>query len=108
MQPLKRRVNLTPQLRLLRSKGLVHKSTSRISPWGAYGIAAQLAYELKTPDYFQTEEMEDFMRRQCVAAGGTDGAYAAQVLCVDGTSSRTQRALVAMLREIIAHGLKTV
>jgi hypothetical protein len=24
--------------------------------------------------------MEDFMLRQCVAAGGTDGAYAAQVL----------------------------
>ena len=43
-----------------------------------------------------------------LAAGGTDGAYAAQVLYVDGTSARTQRALVAMLREIIENGLKTV
>ncbi|MGQ4810163.1 hypothetical protein NKDENANG_03612 [Candidatus Entotheonellaceae bacterium PAL068K] len=40
------------------------------------------------------------MLRQCVAAGGTDGAYAAQILSVDGASARTQRALVAMLREI--------
>jgi hypothetical protein len=34
--------------------------------------------------------------------------YAAQVLCVGGTSARTQRALVAMLREIIENGLKNV
>lgn len=82
--------------------------SASISNWGAYGIAAQLAYELKQPDLFQTEEMEDFMLRQCVAAGGTDGAYAAQVLYVDGTSSHTQRALVTMLREIIGNGLKKV
>ena len=82
--------------------------SASISNWGAYGIAAQLAYELKNPDCFQSEEMEDFMLRQCVAAGGTDGAYAAQVLYVDGTSARTQRALVAMLREIIDNGLKKV
>jgi hypothetical protein len=82
--------------------------SASVSNWGAYGIAAQLAYELKNPDCFQTEEMEEFMLRQCVAAGGTDGAYAAQVLYVDGTSARTQRALVAMLREIIENGLKTV
>jgi hypothetical protein len=37
-----------------------------------------------------------------------DGAYAAQVLYVGGTSALTQRALVAMLREIIDNGLKTV
>lgn len=82
--------------------------SASVSNWGAYGIAAQLAFELSNPDLFQTEEMEDFMLRQCVAAGGTDGAYAAQVLYVDGTSARTQRALVAILREIIENGLKKV
>jgi hypothetical protein len=82
--------------------------SANISNWGAYGIAAHLAYELNNPDLFQTEEMEDFMLRQCVAAGGTDGVYAAQVLCVDGTTARTQRALVAMLREIVENGLKKV
>lgn len=82
--------------------------SASVSNWGAYGIAAQLAYELKDPELFQTEEVEDFMLRRCVAAGGTDGAYAAQVLRVDGTSARTQRALVAMLREIVENGLRTV
>ena len=43
-----------------------------------------------------------------VVAGGTDGAYAAQILYVDGTSARIQRALVAMLREIVHNGLKKV
>lgn len=82
--------------------------SASVSNWGAYAIAAQLAYELKEPDLFQTEEMEDFMLRRCVATGGTDGAYAAQLLSVDGTSARTQRALVAMLREIVTNGLKKV
>ncbi|MGH7320481.1 MAG: glutamate cyclase domain-containing protein [Candidatus Rokuibacteriota bacterium] len=82
--------------------------SASVSNWGAYGIAAQLAYELKDPELFQDEELEDFMLRRCVAAGGTDGAYAAQVLRVDGTSARTQRALVAMLREIVENGLRTV
>ena len=82
--------------------------SASVSNWGAYGIAAQLAFELKNTDWFQTEELEDFMLRRCVAAGGTDGAYAAQILFVDGTSARTQRALVAMLREIVENGLKTV
>jgi hypothetical protein len=67
-----------------------------------------LAYELNKPDCFPTEEREDFMLRQCVAAGGTDGAYAAQVVYVDGPLARTPRALVAMLREIMDNGLKTV
>jgi hypothetical protein len=82
--------------------------SASISNWGAYGVAAQLAYELKQPDLLQSEDMEEFMLRQCVAAGGTDGTYAAQVLYVDGTSARTQRALVGMLHEIIENGLKTV
>jgi hypothetical protein len=79
-----------------------------VSNWGAYGVSAQLAARLKDPDVLQTEEMEDFMLRQCVAAGGTDGAYAAQILYVDGTSLRVQLALVSILREIVTNGLKTV
>jgi hypothetical protein len=82
--------------------------SASVSNWGAYGIAAQLAFERRDPELLQDEDTEDFMLRQCVAAGGTDGAYAAQVLRVDGTSARTQRALVAILREIVANGLRTV
>jgi hypothetical protein len=79
-----------------------------VSNWGAYGVAAYLAYGLKNPDLFQDEDMETFMLRRCVAAGGTDGAYAAQILCVDGTSLRTNVALVTILREIIGIGLKEI
>ena len=79
-----------------------------VSNWGAYGAAAFLAYLLEDPNLFQTEEMEDYMIRQCVAAGGTDGAYAAQILYVDGTTLRTNIALVTVMREIITNGLKEV
>lgn len=79
-----------------------------ISNWGAYGVTAQLAFQLKRPELIQSEEMEAFMLRQCVAAGGTDGAYASQILYVDGTSSRIQTALVAMLHEIVENGLKWI
>jgi hypothetical protein len=82
--------------------------SAAVSNWGAYGISAQLAYLLKNPDLIQSEEMEDFMLRQCVAAGGTDGASAAQLLAVDGTSAGTQRALVRMLHEIVGNALKSV
>ena len=82
--------------------------SASISNWGAYGVAAQLAYELKKPGLFQDEEMEEFMLRQCVGAGGTDGATAAQILAVDGTSARTQTGLVTLLRQIIENGLTEV
>ena len=43
--------------------------SASISNWGAYGIAAQLAYELQDVELFQSEEMEDFMLRQCCCRG---------------------------------------
>ncbi len=82
--------------------------SAAVSNWGAYGVSAQLAYALKNPELLQSEEMEDFMLRRCVAAGATDGATAAQVLAVDGTGAATQRALVCMLHEIVRNALKTV
>lgn len=79
-----------------------------VSNWGAYGVSAQLAFQLGRQDVLQSEEMEAFMLQRCVAAGGTDGAYASQILYVDGTSSRVQTGLVAMLHEIVGNGLKTI
>lgn len=79
-----------------------------VSNWGAYGVSAQLAFQLGRPEVLQSEEMEAFMLQRCVAAGGTDGAYASQILYVDGTSSRVQNGLIAMLHEIVENGLKTV
>ena len=82
--------------------------SAAVSNWGAYGVSAQLAYMLKNSDLLQSEEMEDFMLRGCVAAGGTDGATAAQLLAVDGTGAGTQRALVRILHEIVGNALKSV
>jgi hypothetical protein len=82
--------------------------SAAVSNWGAYGVSAQMAYVLKNPELLQSEEMEDFMLRGCVAAGGTDGASATQVLAVDGTGAGVQRAVVRMLHEIVGNALKTV
>ena len=82
--------------------------SAAVSNWGAYGVSAQMAYVQKNPELLQSEEMEDFMLRGCVAAGGTDGASATQVLAVDGTGAGVQRAVVRMLHEIVGNALKTV
>ncbi len=78
-----------------------------VSNWGAYGVAAYLAHELKNVDLFQNEEMEDFMLRRCVAAGAMDGGHGAQILWVDGVPSATNRAVVTLMRDIVDHGLKS-
>jgi D-glutamate cyclase len=78
-----------------------------VSNWGAYGVAAYLAHELKNVDLFQNEEMEDFMLRRCVAAGAMDGGHGAQILWVDGVPSATNRAIVTLMRDIVDHGLKS-
>lgn len=78
-----------------------------VSNWGAYGVAAYLAHELKNLDLFQNEEMEDFMLHRCVAAGGMDGSHGAQVLRVDGVTSAGDLAVVTLMREIVDHGLKS-
>ena len=100
LQPLGAKVATVTKTDVLISAG--------VSNWGAYGVAAFLAYLLKDPDLFQSEELEDYMLRQCVAAGATDGAYVAQLLYVDGTSLRLNVAMVTILREIITNGLKVI
>lgn len=75
------------------------------SNWGGYGLAAMLGYLLEKPELVQEPEMEYRMLQACVEAGGSDGAYAAPMMKVDGTSWQTQMALVTILREIVANGL---
>jgi hypothetical protein len=75
------------------------------SNWGGYGIAAMMGYLLEKPDLVQEPEMEYRMLQACVEAGGSDGAYAAPMMKVDGTSWQTQMALVTILKEIVSNGL---
>ncbi|HET9015734.1 MAG TPA: glutamate cyclase domain-containing protein, partial [Thermomicrobiaceae bacterium] len=76
-----------------------------VSNWGAYGVVAMLAYLLGKPDLVQDDDTEYRMLQAAVAAGASDGVYAAPIMAVDGTSWRVQRALVTMLREIVTNGL---
>jgi hypothetical protein len=76
-----------------------------VSNWGAYGVAAALALILQNPAVLHEPELEARMLDRCVAAGGFDGNFAAQVPCVDGTGRDTQTGLVTMLRQIVANAL---
>lgn len=79
-----------------------------ISNWGAYGVAAMLAFLLRDPDLLQDEETEQRMLLASVDAGASDGLYARPIPYVDGTSLQTQRALITMLRQIVENGLREV
>lgn len=76
-----------------------------ISNWGAYGVAAMLAYLLQQPELVQDTLTEQRMLEGSVNMGAADGAYATPVMKVDGTSWQTQQALVTMLSEIVRNGL---
>jgi len=78
-----------------------------ISNWGAYGVAAALAVMLRNPEVLHTPEMEALMLERCVARGGFDGNYTAQVPFVDGTSAQVQASLVTMLGQIVANALRS-
>ncbi len=79
-----------------------------ISNWGGYGIAAMLGYLLGNPDLIQDPDTEYRMLAESVKMGAADGLYTSPTMFVDGTSWQTQQALVTMLRELVANGLKEV
>ena len=79
-----------------------------ISNWGGYGIAAMLGYLLGNPDLVQDPDTEYRMLAEAVKMGAADGLYTSPTMYVDGTSWQTQQALVTMLRELVANGLKEV
>ena len=79
--------------------------TGAISNWGAYGISAMLSFLLKNKKVLKDETIEKRMLEACVYAGAMDGVYSNQSMYVDGTSLKTQLALVTMLRQIVGNGL---
>jgi len=79
-----------------------------ISNWGAYGVAACLAFMLGNVDLVQDAPMERKMLKACVATGCFDGVYEAQVESVDATSMDVQASLVTMLRAIVENGLTRI
>lgn len=78
------------------------------SNWGAYGIAAMLAFLLRDPEILHTPEMGRRMLEACARAGGGDGLYLRQLPMEDGQPPEVHMALVTMLTQIVRNGLKEI
>ena len=79
-----------------------------ISNWGAYGVAAMVAFLLKRPELLHSAAMEDHMLLECTRAGAFDGGHGAPVLAMDGTPRDCGPALITILHGIIGNALSTV
>jgi D-glutamate cyclase len=75
-----------------------------VSNWGAYGIAACLSVLLNNPEILHDERIESRMLRECIDAGGIDGASHLPEPRVDGLSEKIQIAIVNLLHEITGPG----
>jgi hypothetical protein len=82
--------------------------SAAVSNWGAYGVAACMAYLLRNPDLLHDEHSEYRMLDAAVRAGAVDGAYGTQSLSVDGIACRTQQAVITMLHSIVESGLEEI
>jgi hypothetical protein len=74
---------------------------STISNWGAYGIAACLAFLFQKPNILHSPELEMRMMDACVRAGGMDGSLVSPTLSADGTTVEGSKAMVQLLHELI-------
>lgn len=77
------------------------------SNWGAYGIAAMVAFLLKKPEVLQDASTERRMMEACVMTGGVDSQTAIATPTVDGISGDTDACLITILHAVIEIGLST-
>lgn len=75
-----------------------------VSNWGAYGVTACLSVLLSNPEVFHNAQIESRMLRECIDAGGIDGATYLPEPKVDGLPEEAQVAMVNLLREITRAG----
>jgi hypothetical protein len=78
---------------------------SSCSNWGAYGLAAMLAYLLNDQSLFHNAIDEERMLRACVSAGGIDAFTGEASPSVDGISLSAHVGLNNFLNEIVRNGL---
>ena len=76
-----------------------------ISNWGAYGIAAMLAFLLKKPEILQDVFTERRMLEACIMAGAVDGIIHSPIMGVDSVGYETHGALITMLHSVIRNAL---
>lgn len=80
--------------------------TAAISDWGAYALAAALAYVSGNLEALHSPETEVHMLQTAVAAGLIDGSGFA-IPAVDGATADYNARLVAMLRDLLAYPTRT-
>lgn len=72
-----------------------------ISNWGAYGIAAMLAYLTGKQDVFHTPELEKRILTACLDAGGWEMRYCTSRFIVDGAEGESSMAVVQLLKDLV-------
>lgn len=72
-----------------------------VSNWGAYGIAAMLAFFCRNVEVFHTAEMEKRIIEACLDAGGWEMRYCSNRFIVDGIPGEGSMAIVQLLREML-------
>jgi hypothetical protein len=76
-----------------------------VSNWGAYGIAAMLAFLKKDVSILHDEEIERRMIETCTINGCLDGMYMKPVPSVDGVSLKANQAIITLMHEVVVNGL---
>lgn len=79
-----------------------------VSNWGAYGVAACLAFLERNPALLHDEETERRMLEACTAAGGGDGALGRPLLMVDGIPLNAQQGIINLLHALVDNALFTL
>ena len=72
-----------------------------ISNWGAYGVAACLAYLFKNPDCLYDEQIEGQVLAGCAAEGSVDFGAGVPINHVDGLELVVHQAVITLLRTVI-------
>lgn len=76
--------------------------SASVSNWGAYAVAAALAWQLHRPDLLHSTEMDYQLIEATVKAGARDGATSLAEVAVDGIEWEGHGAFVALLRSVIS------
>lgn len=79
--------------------------SAAISNWGAYGIAAMLAYMMGDDKILHDEQTEYRMTEACVMNGCIDGLFMKPVLGVDGVTVQSSQAVVTLMHQAVRSGL---
>ena len=82
--------------------------TATVSNWGAYGIAACLAFLLQRPEVFHDAMMEERILEAAANAALIDGGTGYCLPGADRLSSDGHQAIVTLLGQIVSHGVRVL